>query len=362
MTNKNVSPRYFIAANTPMGFFSYIDHFVNKDNVSEVYVIKGGPGTGKSSFMKTIAAKCLQQGLSVEFIYCSSDPISLDGVFIKEPGILILDGTAPHTLDPLNPGVNGKIINLGEFWDEKGIKTNSKRIISLCGDIFKSYTTIYNILSTISNFTLIQKSITHPLLLTDKMNNAIQRLVECELPKKPSEQIGKSDYCFLTALSEYGITGFFDSIKAQYKNIITVSDDYEVSGNLLSEIAKIAIMRGYDIIIGNCPLNPKEKIEHILIPELDLAFITVNLYHSITCDYYKNINMKRFIDIDKISEHKNMLKFCKNNIEALLQQISEIMRNIHIKHDELEMCYNPYVNFDKVYALANDVADDICAK
>ena len=50
---------------------------------------------------------------------CSSDNNSLDGIVIPKLKIAILDGTA-HVVDPVFPGVVDEIINLGQFWDEKG--------------------------------------------------------------------------------------------------------------------------------------------------------------------------------------------------------------------------------------------------
>ena len=49
MTNKGNVKRVFPGNNTPMGFFSYYDHILPKD-ATRVFVIKGGPGVGKSTF------------------------------------------------------------------------------------------------------------------------------------------------------------------------------------------------------------------------------------------------------------------------------------------------------------------------
>ena len=46
--------RYFLGANTAKGFFSVYEDFCKPDSGNFLYVIKGGPGCGKSSFMKKI--------------------------------------------------------------------------------------------------------------------------------------------------------------------------------------------------------------------------------------------------------------------------------------------------------------------
>lgn len=45
--------------------------------------------------------------------------------------MIILDGTAPHTVDPSYPGVCEKILNFGEFWRDGDFSANSREIIEL---------------------------------------------------------------------------------------------------------------------------------------------------------------------------------------------------------------------------------------
>ena len=50
----------------------------------------------------------------VEYILCSGDPDSLDGVYIPALGVGYADGTAPHILDPALFGVTGSYLDVGE--------------------------------------------------------------------------------------------------------------------------------------------------------------------------------------------------------------------------------------------------------
>lgn len=61
-------------------------------------------------------------GYNLEYMHCSSDSESLDGIVIPAKKVALLDGTAPHVVDPKNPGAVDEIINLGDFWDEEGIR------------------------------------------------------------------------------------------------------------------------------------------------------------------------------------------------------------------------------------------------
>lgn len=64
------------------------------------YLIKGRPGTGKSTFMKKLAKRACEQGFFVECYHCSFDPHSLDMVVIRELGFCLFDATPPHEYAP----------------------------------------------------------------------------------------------------------------------------------------------------------------------------------------------------------------------------------------------------------------------
>lgn len=93
----NFSVHYFLGSNSHDGFYSLYDDFVNDEN-GFFYVIKGGPGCGKSSFMKKIATNLQQKGYRAEYIHCSGDPDSLDGVYFPKLKTGFVDGTAPHAI------------------------------------------------------------------------------------------------------------------------------------------------------------------------------------------------------------------------------------------------------------------------
>lgn len=88
----------FLGANSPNGFVSQFEKVYNQTDGWRVFIIKGGPGTGKSSFMKKIANEALNRQLKTHIAYCSSDPMSVDAVIIPEKKIMIADGTAPHAM------------------------------------------------------------------------------------------------------------------------------------------------------------------------------------------------------------------------------------------------------------------------
>ena len=119
---------FYPGGNTSYGFYSFYDFIIDKD-ATRIFIIKGGPGVGKSSFMKSIAKTMLEKGFDVEYHNCSSDNNSIDGIVIPALKVALIDGTAPHIVDPKFPGAVDEIVNLGEFWNEKGLIANKEEIL-----------------------------------------------------------------------------------------------------------------------------------------------------------------------------------------------------------------------------------------
>lgn len=98
----NHLPSFYVSANSPYGFFSYFEDIIHLKTRNRMYILKGGPGVGKSTLLKKVAAALSSEGHSVELIPCSSDPASLDGVIVDDLHTILIDGTAPHGRRP-NP-------------------------------------------------------------------------------------------------------------------------------------------------------------------------------------------------------------------------------------------------------------------
>ena len=113
--------RYFLGANAPTGFYSLYSHLIRAEQARAVYILKGGPGCGKSTLMRQVGTAMEGAGLEVEYILCSGDPNSLDALLIPEKGVALVDGTAPHVVEPTCPGAVDRYINLGDCYDSAGL-------------------------------------------------------------------------------------------------------------------------------------------------------------------------------------------------------------------------------------------------
>ena len=92
---------FFAGANSGDGFQNLFSEIVDLEDTYDLMVLKGGPGVGKNTFMREIGRTMEDAGTPVEYLWCSGDPDSLDGVVLPALRCAVADGTSPHGTAPL---------------------------------------------------------------------------------------------------------------------------------------------------------------------------------------------------------------------------------------------------------------------
>lgn len=124
---------FFMGANTSEGFHSYFGGFDPPKPGFRRYLIKGGPGTGKSHMMKQVMAAAMQENLPgvLERIHCSSDADSLDAFLWEAKRCAVFDATPPHAVEPKFPGAYDRVIPITACWDDDMLEAAQAPIVEL---------------------------------------------------------------------------------------------------------------------------------------------------------------------------------------------------------------------------------------
>lgn len=143
----NMEKSYFASCNSYDGFKSYFGEIFSSNEFDRIFVLKGGPGTGKSTLMKKLS-KHFENHAVIENFYCSSDANSLDAVIIEkdEKKVAIIDGTAPHERDAVIVGAVDEIVNLGENLNNTWLLGQRDKILDLSAEKSNAYKTGYSYL------------------------------------------------------------------------------------------------------------------------------------------------------------------------------------------------------------------------
>ena len=343
----------FLGGNTPLGFYSYYDNIIDRAKVKRFFCIKGGPGTGKSSYMKRIADKFIQMGERVEIFHCSGDPHSLDGVRLVERDIALVDATSPHVVDPKYPGAIDEIINLGQFWHEKGIIEMASDIISTQTNISYEYSRAYKYLNAASYISADSCDMIERCTDNDGINSVIKDIVSNYITKSSDAGQSRVRKLFASAVTPAGLVNYSDTVLYNCKRVIGlyIGDDKGemlAADRIMNRISIAASENGYSHEAFYCPMMPEKRIEHIVIPELELGFTVIGHYSNDETVATKIYNLNEHVNRaklrgygDKISENENMYR-------ALLLNAQSALKDAYWLHNTLESYYVPNVDFDKV--------------
>lgn len=334
--------RMFPGGNTSQGFVSLHDNIIN-DRRNKLYILKGMPGGGKSSLMTEIGERALDKGYSLEYHHCPSDPESIDGLVINELAIAIVDGTPPHSIDPVYPGLSDRIINLAAYINEEEIAEYKKEIEEAKEKNSKAYRRAFNYLKAARSVYKEIENINREAQDFKKINQIsreyLDEIFSHEIVDQGSYSF-KNREIFSSAYTPKGYFDYTDTIVAG------LAKKYYLKGELgtgkskfLNRLMKRAKMENFHLEIYYNAFAP-EKIESILIYELDLI---VSANEAIRLGDYKTIDFNRFFDKARLDTGKDYLLFNKL-MEEGIRALNLAERN-HFKQEEL---YNSAIDFTGV--------------
>lgn len=348
----------FPGNNTSEGFFSYYHYIMPQREAEHIFCLKGGPGVGKSTFMTKIGDRLQQEGVDVEYLHCSSDPESLDGIVIPGLSVALIDGTAPHIIDPQNPGAVDEIINLGEYWDLKGIKQHKQQIIDINAEVGRYFRRAYrylkaakclmdDCLSLCGGGEHMAGALAQAALITDK-----------EMKSVVGTGTGKTRKMFASAITPSGVVHYLDTLfDESYKLYLIISGWGAGVSDMLGKIAADAQLRGLNTEIYYCPMDPAHRIEHLIIPALKLAFVSENRYVDIEAKPDAIVDLTQYAD--ETDADREDLKFGEGEFDTLLREAVFTLRRAKETHDEMERFYVPNMDFDGVKSKREEITERI---
>lgn len=351
---------FFPGGNTSIGFFSYYDYLISPD-ATRIMVIKGGPGVGKSSFMKLLAMEMRERGFDVELHHCSSDNNSLDGVVFPQIKVALVDGTSPHIVDPRHPGAVDEIINLGDYWDEKGIRRGKDEIIELNREIGRNFRRAYQYLKTAKLIYDDLEIIKLEGFAFGRANQIAADLIEDLFSGYPtSGEPGILRKLFISAITPEGFQNFLPGLLECQSRIFVVNGGIGTGkATLLNKVLTMALEKGLYCEGYYCAFDPY-KLEHLIIPEIGAAFTTSVEPHCYPNDKaYQRLDMDQCVAPHVLTKYGEVIAYELKLIGELFETAIRYISKAKSLHDKMEEHYIPNMNFAAITELRNKILDRI---
>jgi len=337
---------FFAGANSGNGFQNLFSRLMDVEEAYDFMILKGGPGVGKNTFMREIGRTMEAAGMEVEYLWCSGDPDSLDGVVLPQLRCAVADGTFPHVLEPKYPAAVDRYVDLGRFYDLTAAKAAAEEVRAYTRDYKAAYERAYRALRAARQVELENVCLAGKGFDRERLRRRGQGIIRRELHRRGSGT-GQTTYRFLGSVTHRGNVWRFDSVDALCPRVYELADSWELAGELLGQLHAAAAERDWDTIVCLAPEDP-ERMEHLLIPELGLAFVSSRPGMEYGGKPFRRIRLDAMTEL----EQKAGVRFRRRMAELLRQEAVDALKEAKESHDRLEAVYNPYVDFDGVRALA----------
>ena len=351
-------PSFFLGANSPAGFYSLYSELISPALARRIYLIKGGPGCGKSTLMRQVERQAQQAGLAVQRILCSGDPDSLDALLLPEANIALADATAPHVLEPKFPGVVEQYVDLGSCYDHRGLQEVREEIMSCMTGYPACYRRAYRCLEAAFELSEDVRSTLLTPQLSQRLSRRARGILRRELKPKKNGEKGQATRRFLSAVTHKGPTTLFDTARALCPRLYVLQDEYALGHELLMPLLTGAVEGGCDVISCPDPMAP-ERLQHLLIPEVGLGFVTSTTRCPFDGPCERRVRLDSAPESALLHSTRPRLQFALKVSAALAQEAVTSLAQAKKMHDELEGLYNPYVDFGRVKEIGEQIAEEI---
>ena len=340
---------YFAASNSTTGFISYYEKVFRAARIGHIWAIKGGPGTGKSRFLGDVSSYATERGWACEYIYCSSDPNSLDAIILTQEGrdsIALLDATAPHLFEPICPGAWEDIVNLGQFWKSDLLAARRTEIEQLNHEKGDAYRCAYRYLSGFGDMRANRDALVAPYIQKHKIAAFGQKLLR-DLPDGEEYSAQPALMHSIGMRGEVGLDTYF----CEAKEIFIIGDCHGAAQYLMMELGKLASQKHLSIRISHDPVEA-EKIDGLFLLESGIAFVVCP---EEECDYpHHRITMRRFVDTASMKRVRRELRSVDRISRALHSEALDALEKVREVHFRLEDIYSDAMDFEAKEAFTKD--------
>lgn len=322
---------YFLGSASPDGFSTPF-WAAHKDFYG--FYLKGGPGTGKSTLMKKIAAEFAGEAVSV--YHCASDPRSLDAVVLEERGVFIADATAPHESGTPLPYITGELVDLGALLCRDALTGHADAVRGLYAQNQAAHAQVRRGLTGLGAMEDTVTAAGSAALMREKLTGYASRLA-----KRLFGRRNRADGCILqrqcSALTPQGRITYLP----EQCSVMLLSDPCRAASQaLLPMLAERAAQLGYAAEITRSQTQTAKPVTHLIVPDAQLAVIA-SADGSTPEDTAPDaiLKMQRFYDADRLKKQRSLVRFCNQTAAMLEAKTAAILADALRLHDELEAYY-----------------------
>ncbi|MDR2524587.1 MAG: hypothetical protein LBC83_00090 [Oscillospiraceae bacterium] len=340
----------FARSNSAGGCLTFLRGLPGCGENARVVLLRSGGGGAAEALLRTLAKQADALGGAPQLLF--------DGFGREHPcalcipplrgseSICFLDAEAPYALEAKIPGGGEELFSLDACRQNAQLREKRKELCRAQENRTRELQRAARFLRAAAAMKRNMAVVAAETLDRPKLKRFAAGLADRKLPA-PNGHIGHESRRFLTALSGQGILLRGNGLTAEFPNMVVLEDDSGAVAPLLWDILRAyALGSGLDVISCPCLLAPEDAPEHLLIPELGLAFLTANRRHPLAApggaaEGARRILASRFFDRKALQAHGCRLRFCRRALRELLEEAHEAQTAAENAKAALDAIYAP---------------------
>ena len=250
-----------------------------------------------------------------------------------------------------------RYIDLSGFYDRPGLQPLKHALMAATAEYQGHYKRVYRCLGAAGE---LRRDMTE-LLDTEEVRRKLAKraagIIGREL-KAPATGEGRADQRFLSAVTHKGAFTLWDMVTAQAERVYELADSCGLAHHLLNPILTAGLAAGHDAVVCPDPMDPN-RLAHVIFPGLSLAFVTSTQEDPWPHHAHRRLRLDAMADGELYRQNKPRLRFTRRVASALMEEGIAGLKEAKAAHDRLEALYNPYVDFGRVAAAADDAAEQL---
>jgi hypothetical protein len=351
---------YFAEGNTARGSISLYDSSLQ--DVSKLYILKGGPGNGKSTLIRSIGDMMVHEGFDIWQLRCARDHASFDGVIVPGLKLGIVDGTAPHAVEPVLPGVTGQIVNLGEAWNEALLFSRRQELQRLRQKENDAYEQAYAGFAQALKIHDDWEAVYIENLDVEAVNRLGDEWIDKLFGGRTVRRTPRVDRRFLGAATPGGAVDFIPNLTAGLSRRFFLKGRPGCGkSTLLKKLAAAASERGFDVEIYHCGFDPG-SVDMIIVRSLGFAVFDSTKPH----EYFPERDGDEIIDLYELcvrrgtdERYETIISACEKDYSAAMKRSIGWLKTAHEIHLKMEKIYGQATDFSLVNQMRDRIAQEI---
>ncbi len=351
--------RYFLGANSPQGYISRFDQLGEAGDWRR-WVVTGGSAQGRAALIAQAQKRLVPRCAEVEEIRSTGDPKRVEGLILPEHRIAIADGGPPHFLRPQCPGAYERIVSLWECLDQDTLYRAREELLALGEEEKRLWKDARGYLYAAGALAGDLASVGSAAMNRGKVLAYARGAALREFPHPlPGGKRGREQVRFLSALTGEGIR---ETVAAAAPRTIAIEDSWGAAANaLLESLRELALESGVDVLVCRCPLFPFTKIDHLLLPQLGLGFVTLNRATASALEELceRTIHASRFCDGSILRERRARSSFLRKAATGMLEQAGVLLAQAEEVRGRLDGIYHAAMDQEAAGKIARQVAEEM---